>query len=42
MVRVFFGAALLPSGYAATARDITDRRMILAGDRLADLLSNVF
>jgi hypothetical protein len=30
-------APVLPAGYVAIARRITDRRMILAGYRLADL-----
>ena len=34
-------AAVLPSGYAAVARKIADRRMILAGYRLADLLQRI-
>ena len=35
-------AALLPNGYAAIARKIADRRMMLAGYRLADLLQQIF
>ena len=31
-------AAVLPAGYTQTARLIADRRMILSGYRLADLL----
>ena len=31
-------AAVLPTGYAAIARKIADRRMMLAGYRLAELL----
>jgi S1/P1 Nuclease len=34
-------APMLPVGYVATARRIADRRMILAGYRLADLLTRV-
>ena len=32
-------AAMLPNGYANIARKIADRRMMLAGYHLADLLS---
>ena len=34
-------AAVLPTGYAAIARKIADRRMMLAGYRLADLLQQI-
>src|SRR4029453_4296472 len=34
-------APLLPAGYVVSATRITDRRMILAGHRLADLLTRV-
>jgi hypothetical protein len=34
-------AAVLPNGYANIARKIGDRRMMLAGYRLADLLQHV-
>ena len=34
-------AAVLPTGYAAIARKIADRRMMLAGYRLADLLQRI-
>jgi len=34
-------AAMLPNGYAAIARKIADRRMILSGYRLADLLQRI-
>jgi hypothetical protein len=34
-------AAVLPNGYAAIARKIADRRMMLAGYRLADLLQQI-
>ena len=34
-------AAVVPNGYAAIARKIADRRMILAGYRLADLLQQI-
>ena len=39
--REFTDAAMLPNGYAAIARKIADRRMILAGYRLADLLQRI-
>ena len=35
-------APVLPVGYVVNARRIADRRMILAGYRLADLLKRVF
>jgi len=35
------GAAVLPRGYATTARHVADRRMILSGYRLADLLMRI-
>jgi hypothetical protein len=34
-------APVLPGGYVVSARRISDRRMILAGYRLADLLTRV-
>ncbi len=34
-------APVLPVGYVAIARGIADRRVILAGYRLADLLTRV-
>ena len=34
-------ADVLPTGYAAVARKIADRRMMLAGYRLADLLQQI-
>jgi len=34
-------AAVLPDGYARVARKIADRRMILSGYRLADLLQRI-
>jgi len=34
-------AALVPNGYIAIARKIADRRMMLAGYRLADLLQRI-
>ena len=34
-------APVLPVGYVVSARRIADRRMILGGDRLADLLTKV-
>ena len=34
-------ASLLPVGYVVSARRVADRRMILAGYRLADLLTRV-
>jgi S1/P1 nuclease len=34
-------AAVLPNGYANIARKIADRRMMLAGYRLADLLQRI-
>jgi hypothetical protein len=34
-------AASLPSGYTSIARKIADRRMILAGYRLANLLQRI-
>jgi hypothetical protein len=34
-------APLLPGGYVVSASRIADRRMILAGYRLADLLTRV-
>lgn len=34
-------ADVLPTGYAAVARKIADRRMILTGYRLADLLQRI-
>jgi hypothetical protein len=34
-------AAVLPTGYAAIARKIANRRMILSGYRLADLLQQI-
>jgi hypothetical protein len=34
-------AAVIPTGYTAVARPIADRRMILAGYRLAELLKTV-
>ena len=40
-VRRVAAAPLLPMGYVVNARRIADRRMILAGYRLADLLTRV-
>ena len=34
-------AAVLPNGYARIARKIADRRMILSGYRLSDLLQQI-
>ncbi len=34
-------AGVLPNGYAAIARKIADRRMMLAGYRLADQLQQI-
>ena len=34
-------AAVLPTGYAVIAKKIADRRMILAGYRLADLVQQI-
>jgi hypothetical protein len=34
-------APVLPTGYVSSAKRIADRRMILAGYRLADLLTRV-
>jgi hypothetical protein len=34
-------AAVLPTGYAVSARKIADRRMMLAGYRLTDLLQRI-
>jgi len=34
-------AAVLPNGYTAIARKIADRRMMLAGYRLADLIQQI-
>lgn len=39
--REVIDAAVLPNGYAAIARKITDRRMMLAGYRLGDLLQRM-
>jgi S1/P1 Nuclease len=40
--RQITGAAILPSGYLSTARSIADRRIVLAGYRLAALLGRMF
>jgi S1/P1 nuclease len=39
--REVMDATVLPNGYAALARKIADRRMMLAGYRLADLLQQI-